>query len=505
MEKRNIADFDDNLSELNRYKSYEVDMSDYTFSRMLGKGTYGNVWLGNNKYTGWNVAVKELITKELDAQQKSFFKREVEILIKAKDPFLLDLIGFTQKPPYSILTSYMQCGSLWDMVHNRPGTINGTQKTNIALGIAHAMRKLHAKNIIHRDLKSPNILLDDKVLPKVADFGLGRFVGDDVSEKYMTKCVGTPIWMAPEQIHSDTYDKSVDVYAFGMILYEMLTEAVPFKGYSDVQIFQAVEKHMRPEMPSVERQPKQVQKLAHLINLCWADDPQRRPTFEKIYNLFSRHVVEFPGCQIHGVEALLKVISDYNEQEQIKEGISAEQISEIIEIRENYKKEKYEAPERASHLVRSGDIVELSKMIVAIPTYNINTKDSNGWAPLYIASSLGNMQILSFLLDIKSINPNVQDDKGRTPAMIAIKFSKINALMKIIEHPKTDLSIKDHSGRTVVHFASIYQDVDAMKVLAKANIPDFNIPDKKGMTPLKQAEIDRSDAIVEIIKQRIKN
>ena len=479
-------------------------MNDYQFSRMLGKGTYGNVWLGNNKYTGWNVAVKELITKELDAQQVSFFKREVEILIKAKDPFLLDLIGFTQKPPYSILTSYMQCGSLWDMIHNHPGTINGTQKTNIALGIAHAMRKLHSKNIIHRDLKSPNILLDDKVLPKVADFGLGKFIEDDPAAKSMTKCVGTPIWMAPEQIHSDTYDKSVDVYAFGMILYEMLTETIPFKGYSDVQIFQAVEKHLRPEMPSVSKQPKQVQKLAHLINLCWADDPARRPTFDKIFNLFARHIVEFPSCQVHGVEALLRMIQENNEQEQLKEGISSQQVSDIMDIRENFKKEKYEAPERISHLVRSGDIVELSKMIVAIPTYNINTKDSNGWTPLYIAASIGNMTIIKFLLDIKHINPNVQDDKGRTPAMIAIKFKKINAFIKILEHPKIDLSVKDHSGKNIVHYAVIFKDIDALKVLVKYEIPDFNSPDKKGLTPLKQAEDDKSEAFVELIKSYLK-
>lgn len=493
------VDIEDDLQELNRYKSYEVDVTDYQFSRMLGKGTYGNVWLGLNKYTGWNAAVKELITKELDQQQISFFKREVEILIKAKDTFLLDLIGFTTKPPYSILTSYMQCGSLWDMIHNHPGTINGTQKTNIALGIAHAMRKLHAKNIIHRDLKSPNILLDEKVLPKVADFGLGRFIGDDSAEKYMTKCIGTPIWMAPEQIHSDTYDKSVDVYAFGMILYEMFTEVVPFKGYTDVQIFQSVEKHLRPELPSVENQPKQVQKLATLISLCWADDPSLRPSFEKIFKLFSRHVVAFPSCQPRGVDALLRMISESDEHEQIKEGFSSEQISSILEIRDRYKKEKYEVPERISQLVRGGDISEISKMIVAIPTYNVNAKDSKGYTPLHIAAILPSIPILSFLLDIKTINPNVQDDKGRTPAMLAIKVHTLDVLIKLIEHPKTDVNIKDHSGHTIAHYSVIFNDIDVLKVIMKNKNLDLKIVDKKGNSPLEIAKQDHNKAMIDLL------
>lgn len=490
---------EDELQELNRYKSFEVDLSDYQFSRMLGKGTYGNVWLGMNKYTGWNAAVKELITKELDQQQISFFKREVEILIKAKDPFLLDLIGFTSKPPYSILTSYMQCGSLWDMIHNHPGTINGTQKTNIALGIAHAMRKLHAKNIIHRDLKSPNILLDDKVLPKVADFGLGRFVSEDANEKYMTKCVGTPIWMAPEQIKSDNYDKSVDVYAYGMILYEMFTEVVPFKGYSDVQIFQSVEKHLRPELPSVENQPKQVQKLATLISLCWADDPSLRPSFEKIFKLFSRHVVAFPSCHPRGVDALLRMISESDENEQLKEGFNSEQISSVLEIRDKYKKEKYEVPERISQLVRGGEISEISKMIVAIPTYNINTKDSKGYTPLHIAAILPSIPILTFLLDIKTINPNVQDDKGRTPAMLAIKVHALDVLIMLIEHSKTDVNLKDHSGHTILHYTVIFNDHDALKSILKNKHIDLKATDKKGNTALDLAKQEHSKVLIDLL------
>ena len=230
------------LSELNHYKDYIIDLRDYQNIRVIGKGAFGAVILYQNIYTGWEVAIKTVFknTREIE-----FFKRDIEILINCYDPFVLEFVGFSMEGSLSIATEYMRNGSLWDLIHNNSNTkLNPTQKTNIAIGIAHGMRYLHSKGIIHRDLKSPNIFLDENYLPKIADFGLSRFCDSE----FMTQSIGTPQWMPMEQLSSCNYGPPVDVYAFGMILYELETGEVPFDGMNSVEIFKALERDETPKL-----------------------------------------------------------------------------------------------------------------------------------------------------------------------------------------------------------------------------------------------------------------
>lgn len=147
---------------------------------------------------------------------------------------------------------------------------NFTKVLIIIYGIASAMQFLHSNNILHLELTTSNILIDDNLRPKV---GINYFTAQTKEEipKYM---VGTPVFMAPE-IKDLKYTKAVDVYAFGMI--ELLSEEHKFPFFDAKECIDNIYKGYRLSInSSVPRAYKE------LIESCWAQDPSKRPTFDEI-------------------------------------------------------------------------------------------------------------------------------------------------------------------------------------------------------------------------------
>ena len=295
--------------------NYLVDINDYEFIKNIGRGGYGYVNLSSEKKTGKKVAVKELFLMELEGRQLKLFCREIHILSKCKSPFLLSLNGFTNSHPYCIITDYIENGSLFDALHHK-GTapqLTPTNKTIIAMGIAYGMAALHRMGIIHRDLKSLNILLDENIYPMICDFGISRFKIQDNAT--FTLQVGTPHWMAPELYEETGYTNKVDVYAYGMMLWEILTEQTPFKGLNAMQIMTAIyTKGDRPLLPS-----NTPESLSDLIKLCWYQTPQERPTFNQIFKLFAEKKVMFLGTKEEEIDKFLAAIEEMERNERRKQ------------------------------------------------------------------------------------------------------------------------------------------------------------------------------------------
>jgi serine/threonine protein kinase len=168
--------------------------------------------------TAQPTACKQLNVGRLPAQQAEYFQREIEILLKCHDPFLLQMYGFPVEPQFGIVTMFMEGGALWDFLRKNPGALTPVRHSNIADG----MKCLHQHETVHRDLESGNILLDRNLLPYVAGFGLGWFVEGAAQE--VTQAAGTVQWMVAEQIFTKNYGLFADVYAYGIVLYKVLTE-----------------------------------------------------------------------------------------------------------------------------------------------------------------------------------------------------------------------------------------------------------------------------------------
>jgi len=287
----------------NKFSDFVVDFEDFEEEKEIGKGGFSEVFLAKHVITGKLCALKKLKFKDLKEERYQFYFREIDILSKCDSMFLLSFIGFSVNKPYIIVTEYVPNGSLFDALRGiNHKSLSGTQKTKIAMGIAHGFKRLHELGIIHRDLKSLNILLDYDDLPRICDFGLSRYSEDKT--EFMTANVGTPHWMAPELFDGGKYSNKVDVYAYGMLLWEILTESSPFSGKTAVQIaFDICKKMKRPSIPT--RTPSA---LKDLINLCWAQDPDKRPSFSQIYSSFAKGKVSFSGSEKDEISQLAEKV-----------------------------------------------------------------------------------------------------------------------------------------------------------------------------------------------------
>lgn len=507
------------LSQMEKYKDYIVNLSDYNIENILGSGSFGNVYKAQNKYTGWSVAIKELNTTNLPQKQLEFFKREVMILIQCNNPFLLDFVGFSADSKLSIVTNYMRQGSLWDVLHKYPESISPTQKTNIAIGIAHGMRYLHSKGIIHRDLKSPNILLDNRLFPYISDFGLGRII-EKATEGLppMTSCAGTPNWMAPEQISTENYGFAVDVYAFGMILYELATCLCPFDGLKSHEIFNFVSNGGRPELPqNLNGTP-----LEDLIIKCWDQDPNQRPNFDQIYNMFCMRNVDFPGTSDSGVNLMLHYI--HRHETTINVHMRSNIINQIISLRNdksnkssNSKLKIDSNPASVSKstsqilmmCANTGNIEDFFYYFLAYVDSDVNCRDQTpgnmNRTPLHCAAYNGHLAMVEFLTLIDGINVNLVDDSQDTPLSISVQLKQKNVAQILINCSGVDPNIANKYGATPLHYAVVMQEPDIVRILLSSPKIDIKKKDFNGHTALDMAEQKGGQEIIKMLRDAMNN
>ncbi|CAI5515617.1 unnamed protein product [Closterium sp. Naga37s-1] len=256
-------------------------------------GTYGRLYQG--LYEGQDVAIKILRPPDSEGEAEKLahqFKQEVDLLARLDHPNVVRFIGACQRPPtWCILTEYLGGGSLRGFLQKREGQLLPLQEVvRLALDIARGMAYLHqevrggsggrrggggkgeGEGVVHRDLKPDNLVLTTDTIVKITDFGVARLEADT---SLMTAETGTYRWMAPEVVDHRPYTKNVDVYSFGIVLWELCTVQLPFAGMTAMQAaFAVVNRGTRPDIPPSIPLP-----LAELMQVCWHSNPDRRPPF----------------------------------------------------------------------------------------------------------------------------------------------------------------------------------------------------------------------------------
>jgi len=262
-------------------RTFLIDYNELQLGEKIGSGSFAKVMEAN--WNGYRVAVKKLKNPNIT---ETFFLREVSMIQKSHHPNVILFMGCCISPP-CIITEYMAGGSLFDALHINKVKFDIPLLLKMAKDVAEGMHHLHSLTILHRDLTSKNLLLDEYQNLKIGDFGLSREFDTEMS----LAGICNPRWRAPEITKGETrYDGKIDVYCFGLVLYEMLTSKLPFDELDGVTAAaKAAYESLRPTIP--DDCPGG---LRDLMTTCWADKPSQRPSFAEILKKLEGISKSFP-------------------------------------------------------------------------------------------------------------------------------------------------------------------------------------------------------------------
>ncbi|XP_074310853.1 serine/threonine/tyrosine-protein kinase HT1-like [Silene latifolia] len=283
------------------------DLSRLSIGQEFGQGADSRIYHGT--YNEMHVAVKviQVQDQEVDkerclARLQKEFDQESSLLSRLHHPNVLKFVGaFKQEDAFCIVTEYLSEGSLrsyLNKLRNESTRLTLPTVLVLALEIARGMEYIHSQGIIHRDLKPENVLIGHGFGLKIADFGVSC---EDSCSEIPESYVGTYRWMAPEMIkRKKSCNKKVDVYSFGLLLFEMISGSTPFADMSAVQVAYAVaNKNPRLEIPNECSDP-----MKALIEQCCYSDPKKRPDFGWIVEVLEK----FKADLAH--DGTLKLVQD---------------------------------------------------------------------------------------------------------------------------------------------------------------------------------------------------
>lgn len=269
--------------------SWEINPQEIEFVELIGEGTSCAVYKGT--YRGQEVALKVL--KDINTKQLTNFVKEFDIVSIFRSPHVVFFFGACIEPVPVMVLGLCARGSLYDVLKRPDTVLNWANVIKVSISTLRGLDSLHKwkPQILHRDLKSRNILVEDDWTAKLCDFGESRYnTGTNIDT--LCKIRGTYAYISPEVYFGQSFTPKSDVYAFGVILWELCNRCVrgsyqsPFSEYKalvyDFQIIvQASRKGMRP---TIHAQVPPA--LANIIRLCWDHEPANRPAASQILKFF---------------------------------------------------------------------------------------------------------------------------------------------------------------------------------------------------------------------------
>eukprot|EP01042_Synura_sphagnicola_P036372 gene36372-biopygen3618 len=249
-----------------------IHYDELSIGEELGQGAFGVVYQGTWRLT--DVAIKKLLLEHLTDDARKEFEAEAQTMKKLRHPNIVQFLGYCISPRPCIVMEYMRRGSLHQLLGNRQAEIPWDVRMWIALDMTRGLAYLHADKIVHRDIKSMNVLLTEGKAC-LADFGLARVKTETraVSTK-SSQAAGTLRWMAPELFFPRAvYTQKSDVYSLGWVLWELASRRIPFQEAPSIELISKwVKEGVREGIP--EDCPAG---LANVIKDCWDGDPAKRP------------------------------------------------------------------------------------------------------------------------------------------------------------------------------------------------------------------------------------
>ncbi|VDD86569.1 unnamed protein product [Enterobius vermicularis] len=345
---------------------------------------------------------KGILNGEMIAVKKVKSKQETEIkhLLYLNHANVMKFYGVcTQSPCFCLLMEYCGKGQLFQLIQNGC-KIGKEQLCEWSRQIADGMKYLHSKKIIHRDLKSPNILVNDQYVLKICDFG-NSHIWDKQRSTVMSFC-GTAAWMAPEIIKKEPCSEKVDIWSYGVVLWELLTTEAPYKDVDSMAIIYGVGSN-KLSLPIPSMAPDGIKLL---LKQCWSIKPANRPSFSQILTHVAVFKVNYSFMwQIMLCVTLAAVILEQKLQEKMRH---------VQDIRELYNKKMRRADKMCSELTTCLEQINIKEEVIL--TFNFflfccSLKFVN--YKLLITSTSTNTSSLERSLEMAALHSDGLSDKER--------------------------------------------------------------------------------------------
>ena len=255
----------------------------YKVIKLLGEGSFGKAYLCEKESSDRKYVIKQIITEGMNEKEKNDVFNEAKILGKLDHQNIIKFIEFFEspkpKPALNIVTEYADGGDLSEKIklqNNKPFT--ESEILNYFTQICLALKHIHEKKIIHRDLKSGNIFLMKSGLVKLGDFGISK--GFERTMDKARTMVGTPYYLSPEILENKPYDTKTDIWSLGVLLYEMMTFKMPFNANSLPMLSAKILRGNYYPPPSVYTKD-----LREIVSKCLTVKPSLRPTIQEILRM----------------------------------------------------------------------------------------------------------------------------------------------------------------------------------------------------------------------------
>ncbi|KAK9268962.1 hypothetical protein L1049_000728 [Liquidambar formosana] len=281
-------------SGIPEYSYKDLQKATYNFTTLIGQGAFGPVYKAQMS-TGETVAVKVLATDSKQGEKE--FQTEVMLLGRLHHRNLVNLVGYcAEKSQHMLIYVYMSKGSLASHLYSeKQEPLNWDLRVCIALDVARGLEYLHdgaIPPVVHRDIKSSNILLDESMRARVADFGLSR---EEMVNKHASNIRGTFGYLDPEYVSTRAFTKKSDVYSFGVLLFELIAGRNPQQGLMEYIELAAMNTEGGVGWEEIvdsrlegKFDVKELNDVAALAYKCINRAPRKRPSMRDIVQVLSR-------------------------------------------------------------------------------------------------------------------------------------------------------------------------------------------------------------------------
>ncbi len=265
--------------------SFSISHNDLNYGKEIGRGGFGIVYYGTWKHS--EVAIKKLLMANFSEAALEEFKQEASIMAGLRSQYIIQFFGVCLEPRnWALVMEYCPKGSLYNLLHSQ-AELDWNMRIQMAGDIGSGLAYLHSQSIIHRDLKSLNILVSEGLRAKVTDFGLSKIKNETASSQSGTPA-GSLLWMAPELFieRGAKHTEKSDIYSYGVTLWEIASQKLPFSDAPSPHVATVwVAQGQREEIPA-----NTPALLTKAITWCWEQKKEQRPPAEKVVEMLRQNM-----------------------------------------------------------------------------------------------------------------------------------------------------------------------------------------------------------------------